>query len=160
MQLESKNCRLVLSIPDDPELNSLISDKEALNNLSETRLYAGPMPDQYIFRIEKGGLLIGEIRLQRIKWINRKAEVSLVISKPHRSKGFGKNVLITLMNFAFNRINLHRLEAEVFDYNSAAKKLFIDAGFKEEGCLREARYFNGKYFDIIRYGLLKSEFSQ
>lgn len=160
MQIDSEHFQLTLSDSDDPELTSLYSDKEAIYNLSETRLYTGPMSNHYVFRIEKGGILIGEIRLQRIKWINCKAEISLYFAKPHRSKGFGKEAWTALVNFAFSRLNLHRLEAEVFEYNEAGKRLFESVGFIEEGRLREARFSNGKYFDIICYGLLKSEFSQ
>jgi RimJ/RimL family protein N-acetyltransferase len=159
MQIKSENCCLILSDPSDPELTSLISDAETLGNLSETRLYTGAIPDQYVFRIEKEKQFVGEIRLQRIKWINRKAEISLLLSKPYRSVGLGREALIKLLDFAFNHLNLHRLEAEVFDYNTIAKKLFTATGFKEEGRLREARYANGRYFDIIRYGILSSEFS-
>jgi RimJ/RimL family protein N-acetyltransferase len=32
-------------------------------------------------------------------------------------------------------------------------------GFVLEGRLREAKYNNGKYYDILRYGLLKKEFN-
>lgn len=55
-------------------------------------------------------------------------------------------------------MNLHRLEAEVIETNSASIKLIEKFGFKKEGVLREAKFQNGKFIDIYRYGLLRSEY--
>ena len=40
------------------------------------------------------------------------------------------------------------------------QKLFLKAGFTEEGRLREANYFNGHYTDSFRYSILKKEWDE
>ncbi len=55
-------------------------------------------------------------------------------------------------------MNLHRLEAEVIENNSPSIKLVEQLGFKLEGKLREAKYTEGGYIDILRYGILKNEY--
>ncbi len=150
--------KLVSTTPDDPEVQQLAQDYQILKNLSETKIHPQPMPSRWCFRIEQDNKLIGEIRLQNIKWLNRKAEISLFLAGDEQGKGVGTTVLRILINFAFQNLNLFRLEAEVADYNEGGKQLFEKMGFVTEGRLRQAKYVNGQYHDIIRYGLLKPEY--
>ncbi|OAA27995.1 hypothetical protein AT15_04725 [Kosmotoga arenicorallina S304] len=143
---------------DDSELKELINREEILLNMSEKRMYPQEMPSEIIFRIEKDSKLIGEVSLKSIKWFNRKAELSIFIAPEFQGQGMGKKALKLLMKHAFDTFNLHRLEAEVFEYNAASKKLIEELGFKLEGTLREARYYNGKYWDIFKYSILEYEF--
>ena len=158
MIIPSPPIQLVLTGPDDPELREQLAKLAHPEHLSETRFYPAGMPERLIFRIEQEGRLAGEIRLQAIRWFNRKAEISIFIVEDCRGKGLGKAALEALIRHAFTAMNLHRLEAEVYEYNLAGNALFKHFGFIEEGRLREARYFDGKYWDIIRYGLLRGEY--
>ena len=48
----------------------------------------------------------------------------------------------------------------MIDYNDKAKSLFEKVGFILEGRLRSAKYNDGKYYDVLRYGLLKHEYDK
>lgn len=157
MRLDYGEYSLVATEANDPELSRLIQDETALKNLSETRQYSAAMPDHFVFRIENESGLIGEVRLQNIRWFNRKAEISIVLLPEFREKGLGAKALKGLIDYAFKSMNLHRLEAEIYEYNTAAQKLFERLGFQKEGLLREARFTAGRYYHIIRYGLLRKE---
>jgi RimJ/RimL family protein N-acetyltransferase len=141
----------------DAELNEMFQDFDTLSNMSEKNVRPIDTPSEIIFRIEFKGQLIGEIRLKNIKWYNRKSEISLMIAKEHRGKGFAQKALKSILEYAFNTMNFYRLEAEVIDFNEPSKKLVEKSGFTFEGRLREAKYVDGKYYDILRYGLLKRE---
>ena len=141
-----------------PEILKIIEDVAVSKFLNEKRLYPEPMPDSIIFGIEAVGEIIGETALKNIRWYNRKAELSLFIKPEFQGKKIGTEVLIKMMNYAFNTLNFYRLEAEVIDYNEISKKLVENLNFTLEGRLRQAKYHDGKYFDILRYGILKTEF--
>ncbi len=160
MVIQSDNIELKLTDNQDSQLLQLIKGSPDLVNMSEVNTYPAKMPTEMSFRIEKEGELIGVVSLSRIRWYNRKSEISVLIKKDWQGKGFGKEALSGIADFAFNRMNLHRLEAEVIEFNEASLKLIEGLGFRKEGILREAKYFNGKYWDIIRYGLLKSEWER
>jgi RimJ/RimL family protein N-acetyltransferase len=157
MRLTIDELSLVTTNSIDNEILALTDDFENLQNLTETRRYPPGMPQEMIFRLEKEGRLIGELQLKSIRWFNRKAEISIFISKEFRDKKLGEKALRLLMDYAFNSLNFHRLEAEVLASNEAGKKLVERAGFVREGILREAKYVDGKYVDLIRYGLLKND---
>ncbi|GJQ61916.1 MAG: N-acetyltransferase [Melioribacteraceae bacterium] len=142
----------------DPELAKLIEDADYLSGMSEVRLYPKEMPTEITFRIELNNELIGEVRLRNLRWYNRKAEISVVISPKVQGKGYGRDAITAAARYAFERMNLHRLEAEVIEYNKASRLLLEELGFSSEGRLREAKFSSGKYFDIIRYGMLAEEY--
>lgn len=158
MILKSKNLDIVFTENEETQQDSLFVDVDDLYNMSETRLYPKGLPPEMAFQVKLESDVIGEIKLNRIRWFNRKAEISLAIKKQFQRKGYGSDALSLLLNYAFNKMNFHRLEAEVIEYNEASIKLVKKFNFVEEGRLREAKYSEGKYWDIIRYGLLKKEF--
>ena len=160
MKLIGKNIELIAVSINDDELDNLIEDAEELYNMSETRLYPQGLPLKMRFRIETDNKLIGEFNLSRVRWYNKKAELGIILKKDYRKKGYAKEALNLVLEYAFNKMNLHRVEAEVIEYNTASLKLVEKFGFVLEGRLREAKYSGGKYWDILRYGLLKSEFKK
>ena len=117
------------------------------------------MPSELFFTIRYGDAIAGELSLKSIRWYNHKAEISVYIKQEFRKKGIAYLALRLLLRHAFKTLNFHRLEAEIVSYNKQAMKLFDKLRFKEEGQLREAKFFAGNYHDIITYGLLASEFS-
>ena len=157
MLLQNEHC-IIRSIGDS---ENGISFSELpygeLQNLTETHLYQSEMPSELVFAIEFEGKRAGEVSLKSVRWFNRKAEIAIFILEPFRGKGLAEKALRLLINHAFNTMNFYRLEAEVVDYNPAAKALFEKLGFVKEGILRDAKFFNGSYHDIYAYGLLAKE---
>ncbi len=143
---------------EDEKLTGLLENSDDIMNMSEVSYYPPKMPTEMKFKIEKDGKVIGSIVFSRIRWFNRKSEISIILKKEFQGKGYGKKSLKAAMDFAFNKMNLHRLEAEVYEFNNVSIKLIESLGFKKEGILREAQYSKGKYWDIIRYGILRNEF--
>lgn len=131
-----------------------------VQNLTEKWTYPDGMPDAINFDLFHQGKMIGQAAYKSIRWFNRKAELSLFLHPEYQKKQFGTKILKAMIDHAFAHLNLHRLEAEVIAYNPGGQKLIEKLGFVQEGCLREARYFEGKYYDILRYGLLRSEYGK
>jgi RimJ/RimL family protein N-acetyltransferase len=102
---------------------------------------------------------IGGISFNVIDWLNRSAAVGIVIGdKSLWGKGYGTDAMRVLMRLAFDKMNLHRLGLNVFDYNRRAIASYEKCGFKREGVLREDHFARGKYHDTIVMGILESEY--
>ncbi len=160
MYLHDKDC-VIRSVKESEE-SIRFSDLsyEDLQTLTETHLYQSEMPSQLHFKIEYENETAGEISLKSIRWFNHKAEIAVFILKPFRRKGLAEQALRMLLDYAFNTMNFYRLEAEVVDYNPAAKALFEKLGFIQEGVLREAKFYAGTYHNIYSYGLLAKEWGK
>ncbi len=101
---------------------------------------------------------IGNSGLHRIDHLARSAMFGIVIGVPECwGKGYGTEATRLVADYAFQRLNLNRLELEVAAPHVAARRAYERAGFKLEGTRREARYMDGRYVDAVVMGLLRSE---
>jgi ribosomal-protein-alanine N-acetyltransferase len=64
----------------------------------------------------------------------------------------------TVADFAFRRLDLHRLEAACVPENAPSKALLLKAGFKHEGLASAYLKINGVWRDHLTFGLLASDF--
>ena len=119
-------------------------------------------PSSIMFGVEsKEGKLIGVCGLTWINWKDRNAEVSIYIGeKKWQGKGAATDSLKTLLRYGFETLNLHRIYEVIFEYNEPSIKLFTRCGFKFEGKHREAHYIDGKYWDEMIYGMLRTEYDK
>ncbi len=112
------------------------------------------------FTIEtKAGRVIGDIGLFGVSAENREAYVGIMIGeKDCWSSGYGSDALRTLLRFAFDEMNLHRVALHVFDFNPRAIASYRKCGFVEEGRLRQAMYRAGQHHDVVMMSILREEF--
>jgi RimJ/RimL family protein N-acetyltransferase len=61
------------------------------------------------------------------------------------------------VDWAFKFANVHKVEISTASYNERAAHLYEKIGFTLEGRKREVAYVNCKYYDLIQFGMLKSE---
>lgn len=102
---------------------------------------------------------IGGIDLHGIDRINRTAELGVMIGeKDARGRGLGTAAVRLMCDYGFNALNLHSIWLLTYGWNVAGQKAYVKAGFKEIGRRREARFFDGRYWDDIYYDILRSEF--
>lgn len=77
-----------------------------------------------------------------------------------RGRGYGKEAMNLLLNYGFNHMKLHRIQLNVLEFNLSAIKLYEKSGFKKEGVFREFVLRDNKRYDLLLYGLLKSEWEK
>jgi RimJ/RimL family protein N-acetyltransferase len=116
--------------------------------------------DVVIFGIRElaSGQLVGSCQLLGISLVHRKAELQIRIGEADaRGRGYGREAVELLVDFAFNDLNLNRVELTVLDGNEPALKTYLSVGFKHEGTLRQAAYIDGKYVDLVAMAILRGE---
>ena len=116
--------------------------------------------DVVIFGIREvgGGRLVGSCQLLGISPTHHKAELQIRIGEADaRGRGYGKEAVELLLDFAFSDLNLHRVELAVLDGNQAAIKTYLGAGFVHEGTLKQAAHIDGRYVDLVLMGILRDE---
>ena len=104
---------------------------------------------------------IGYVELDGILWAHRVGGVSIAIGEAkHRGKGYGYEVMQLILRFAFDELNLHRVQLTVFSYNEPAIALYERLGFQREGVHREHLQRDGRRYDMYLYGLLRTEWEE
>ncbi len=118
--------------------------------------------ENYIFGIElkKEKEVIGGISLNKVDKFQGKASVGYWLGKKYWNKGYGSEALKSILDFAFKKLKLRRIEAEVFVGNPSSGKLLEKFGVKREGLKRKACRCkaDSKVKDEYIYGLLKEEY--
>ena len=102
---------------------------------------------------------IGFVRLNFIDPVARNMWLRFVIGDTKAfGKGLARDALQQVLQWLFAEQNIHRVTLETYETNERAIRFFERLGFKREGLVREAVYIEGEYYNIIAFGILKSEF--
>ena len=88
------------------------------------------------------------------------ANRALGVARGERGKGYGSEAIRVLQKFAFEELNLNRIELDVYDFNVRAHKCYLKCGFKEEGRMRQKLFRNGQFRDVIKMAILKEEYEE
>jgi RimJ/RimL family protein N-acetyltransferase len=112
----------------------------------------------FTIRAREDDHLIGKAIIQWIDWANGNGWLRLGLgAAADRQRGLGGQALRMLLHFAFAELNLYRVSAIVPEYNEAAIHLLHKFGFVEEVRRRQAVDRDGRRWDLLTFGLLRSE---
>ncbi|MBD2039668.1 GNAT family N-acetyltransferase [Microcoleus sp. FACHB-672] len=102
--------------------------------------------------------LIGVIEFEGILWTHQVSWMSIAIgNRSNWGKGYGYDAMQLALVFAFDELNLYRVQLTVFSYNERAIALYEKLGFHREGVYRQFLQRDGKRYDMYLYGLLRPE---
>jgi RimJ/RimL family protein N-acetyltransferase len=111
------------------------------------------------FAIEGNGELVGRCGMFAFDHLARHASIGITIGLPHRGRGYGRDAVRVLVDYAFRIRNLHRVHLDTVSTNVAGQRAYLAAGFVEEGRLREHAWVDGRYVDLLQMGVLRSEWT-
>jgi RimJ/RimL family protein N-acetyltransferase len=120
-------------------------------------------PNVFLFGVRPldGDELVGLLEFDGVDWSNQTTFVSIGIGEPqHRGQGYGRDAMAAGLRFAFHELNLYRVCLTVFSYNEPAIALYEGLGFVREGVYREHIERDGRRYDMVLYGLLRSEWEK
>ena len=83
---------------------------------------------------------------------------TIIIPDPKmQHKGYGTEAIRILLDMAFKEYNMHRVSIGVVGLNTNALEFYKKIGFKQEGILEEAYYYDNEYSDFIMMRILSHE---
>lgn len=100
---------------------------------------------------EKDKHLVGIIDLFDFSPVDRRAEVGIVIDRDCRGRGYGREALALLCDYAEHVLDLHQLYAYIFEDNASARQLFVSCGFKEVALIPEWAFSDKKYRNVCLF---------
>jgi RimJ/RimL family protein N-acetyltransferase len=69
-------------------------------------------------------------------------------------QGLGSAATALVLDFAFGRLDLHRVELEVYAFNTRARHVYEKLGFVVEGVRRDALWWDDAWHDALIMALL------
>lgn len=109
-----------------------------------------------LFSAFAGSDYVGQCSVNQIYWPARNGRVFLVVRKAMQGKGYGAAMLEALVARAFGELDLHKLWLIVRRDNKSSQAMYLRAGFEFEGVLRDEYCVNGRYFDMVRMGIVRA----
>ena len=150
----------------DGEYHRLVEDGPAvplsIKGMRESNEQGWPEDDpcnvMFLIRDNEDDHIIGFANLDYISWHNADSYMGIGIGdKSFWGRGVGREAMEILLRYAFTEMNLHRLSLTVYEYNERAIHMYEKCGFKIEGINREVHYRDGRRWDLVNMGILRSE---
>jgi len=113
--------------------------KEELTNYIANAKQDITTAGQFRFVIDLENTPIGFIDL--FDYITNSAGVGVIIVKNYRRRGFSKEALELLIDYATNTLKIEKLHCNIQEVNLASIKLFTSCGFELEREKKELQYF-------------------
>jgi RimJ/RimL family protein N-acetyltransferase len=158
---------------DGAALYTIYSDPEVMRYWSYPAWTENAQADAYLSRVRDAvvsegvlawaianrddDLLIGTMTVLHIDSANARAEIGYALASSHWGRGYAQEALRIALAFAFDAMQLRRIEADVDPRNQASCRLLERIGFVREGLLRERWLVAGDLQDSAIYGLLRGE---
>ena len=98
--------------------------------------------------------LIGTIGFWKMDKPNFRAEIGYILNQTFHRKGIMNEALKVVIDFGFQQINLHSIEAVTKPTNTASNEILLKNGFLQEGYFRENYFFEGKFYDKKVFSLI------
>jgi ribosomal-protein-serine acetyltransferase len=101
----------------------------------------------------------GVVGTHRIDSRNRRAELGYWLAREFEGRGVVTDACRLSVIRLFDEMDLNRVEIRCAAGNAKSIAIPRRLGFKLEGTLRDAELVNGRYHDLLVYGMLKSEWA-
>lgn len=151
---------------NDPEVRDMsLSYRFPVTEVMEDNWYrkalTGEDHQRVLFSIENvdDRKHIGFANLYNLDYIASVCYFSILIGdKEEQGKGKSREAMHLLFRFAFEHLNIRKINLEVASFNKKAIRLYNSFSFTTEGVLKQQLYINGDYHDKISMCIFKDDY--
>jgi len=162
--IERADLSILLEFRNNPEYRRYFREYRELSMANQNVWYDEIVmkdPKTVMFSIIEleSDRLLGACGLCYIDWINKNADFSIYIgaNNLYIDDKFAPDAALIMAQYGFEELGLHRLWAEIYDFDNLKKNFFENLGFKLEGSHRETHWSEGRWHDSLFYSLLNGE---
>jgi RimJ/RimL family protein N-acetyltransferase len=125
-------------------------------------LSARTQDEHHVFwGIEHEGRLVGITSIQGIDWISRHGETGTAIGdRAVWGRGIGTEAMQLRARFAFEMLNLNKLNSGYYEGNQASAEAQRRTGYREVGRRRQELFRNGAWHDMVLTELLREDWER
>lgn len=144
---------------NDPSIWRPIGRNDPVNYEQEEEFFEDVVCDEDTVNllVSADGTPAGTISIGPLNRPSGRAELGYWIAPDQQGQGYGTAATELMLDYGFGDLALHRIEARVFSFNDASRRLLERVGFTQEGVHRETVFTDGSYHDTYWYGILADE---
>lgn len=172
---ELRTERLLLRKLDKTDANEMFflrSNEDVLRYLGKEPAASVQEAEEFIEKINKAvdanesilwgivfpgnpSVIIGTICLWNFQKEHYRGEIGYILHPDHWRQGIIKEAINSVVDYGFNVLGLHRIEAFLSPGNIASSTVLEKTGFVKEAHLKENFYFKGEFSDTLIYSKLR-----
>ena len=145
----------IMSFRNDPKLGHFIGRNFPFTAAKTVEDINGK--DKVFLGIALGEKIVGFITLRRINQINGTGKLTVFLGENNQGKGIGSEAVTLMLRYAFNTLNLRKVNADIFAFNERSLRCFEKLGFRRQGVLEKEYFVDGQYHDDILLRIFKEE---
>ncbi|AGZ43434.1 GNAT family N-acetyltransferase [Actinoplanes friuliensis] len=100
---------------------------------------------------------VGEVVLNKWDPANAACNFRIMFGPSGQDRGLGTEATRLMIGYAFQRLGLHRISLEVYNFNPRARRVYEKAGFVAEGVLRDALRTGDGWVDATVMAILADD---
>jgi len=89
-----------------------------------------------------------------------RANIGYDLKTEYWNHGYITEALKEVIDFGFNQLEINRIEAEVMQGNGISERVLKKLDFQKEGILKQWMFWNGNYYDMSMFALLKKNYNK
>jgi len=137
----------------------LMSSKEFIDRFIEGCIMRNRNQNEFAFVIFHQLKMVGRVGVYKIDTYNKIGEIGYWLGESFQGMGIATKVSAEMVRFAFEELELNRIEIKCGVENYKSKSIPKRLGFMHEATLREAELLHGKFIDLDLFSLLKRDWS-
>ena len=157
--------------PEDAEfLQRLVNDPRVRSGIAAVDPVTGPQEREWVESIGeddatkllvcRDGEPVGTISLEPVNEVWGVGELGYMIAPSEWNNGYATDAVRTMCGYAFEERRVAKVAASVYESNPASARALEKVGFTEEARLRAEAFVAGERVDLLRYGLLATEWGE
>jgi ribosomal-protein-serine acetyltransferase len=103
---------------------------------------------------------VGRIGIHNIDHQNKIASIGYWLDENYTGKGIITKSCKAIINYAYNTLDLNRIEIKCATGNNKSRSIPEKLGFTKEGILREGELINNTFIDLYIFSMLKNEWTE
>jgi RimJ/RimL family protein N-acetyltransferase len=111
----------------------------------------------YELAVTLAGKLIGSCSLSNLSVTHRRAELGYIIDPERQGNGYASEAARTIIQFGFQELGLHRIEATTAPNNVGSSRVLEKVGMTYEGLARDHLLVRGEWRDSLHYAILATD---
>jgi ribosomal-protein-alanine N-acetyltransferase len=161
-ELEAADVNEIFFLRSDMDVLKYL-DKEPEKSVDEAKKFIESIKENTIHNnsilwgiaLRESHEIIGSICFWRILKEHYRAEIGYVLHPAFQGKGIMDEAIKAVLQYGFEAMQLHSVEANINPANIASMKLLEKNGFVKEAYFKENYYCNGKFIDSAIYSLIR-----
>jgi ribosomal-protein-alanine N-acetyltransferase len=138
-----------------------VEDRDAFSVRCNARQRERQLGTGYGFGVFVEGEFCGEVNLSAIqRGPFQSAYVGYWIDEKYAGNGYVPEALVAVMRFAFDDLQLHRVQIAIIPRNQASRRVVEKLKLRDEGVAQRYLEINGNWEDHVRYAITTEEWTE